>query len=114
MSNSETTIKYMEESIETMEAEIIELKEKRMSDPKQTPNDFDKATSYLKYYLENLDRLLLNYDNPVLQAKYFGVIFNEAPTYTDIVSGTLNLDNITGVNSLFRTKTPLDNIHGWG
>lgn len=113
VSSSETTIKYMEESIETMEAEIIELKEKRMSDPKQTPNDFDKATSYLRYYLENLDRLLLNYDNPVLQAKYFGVIFNEAPAYTDIVSGTLNLDNITGVNSMFRTKLPIDNTHGW-
>ena len=113
VSGSETTIKYMEESIETMEAEIIELKEKRMSTPKQTPNNFDKATGYLKYYLENLDRLLLNYDNPVLQAKYFGVIFNKAPAYTDIVSGTLNLDKITGVNSLFRTKTPLDNTHGW-
>lgn len=112
-SSSDITIKYMEESVENMEAEIIGLQTKRQSCPKQTPNNFNKATSYMKYYLENLDRLLLNHDNPELQARYFGVIFNEAPTYADIESGTLNLDNIKGVNSLFRTKSPLQYTRGW-
>jgi hypothetical protein len=103
----------MEESVETMEAEIVDLQTKRKGTPKQTPNDFDKATSYFRYYLEHLDLLLLNNDNLMLQARYFGVFFNQAPSYTDIESGTLNLDKITGMNSLFRTKSPLENPLGW-
>lgn len=108
----ETVIKYMEESIEAMEAEIVELQAKRQEMPEQTPNDFDKAVSYLRYFLENLDLLLLNYDNPVLQARFFGVIFNEAPTYETIVSGTPDLSQIKEANSLFRTRTPLNNSYG--
>lgn len=106
---SETVIKYIEESIEAMEAEIVELRAKRQEMPEQTPNDFDKAISYLRYFLEKLDLLLLNYDNPVLQARFFRVIFNEAPTYETIVSGTPDLSQIKEANSLFRTRTPLNN-----
>ncbi|HEY4963925.1 MAG TPA: hypothetical protein VIH90_04480, partial [Candidatus Saccharimonadales bacterium] len=35
------------------------------------------------------------------QAKYLGVIFNEVPTYDDIVSGTPDVTKITGVNEVF-------------
>ena len=111
---SETTIRYMEESIEQIEAEIVALGAERVQAPTQTPNDFNKAFSYFKYYLEHLDLLLLNYPNPIQQARYFGVIFNNAPTFGDIESGTENVDNITGVNSLFRTKTTDQKLHGWG
>lgn len=110
---SETTIRYMEESIEQIEAEIVALGAERVQAPTQTPNDFNKAFSYFKYYLEHLDLLLLNYPNPIQQARYFGVIFNNAPTFGDIESGTENVDNITGVNSLFRTKTTDQKLHGW-
>ena len=97
-----------------IEAEIVALGTERVQAPAQTPNDFNKAFSYFKYYLEHLDLLLLNYPNPIQQARYFGVIFNNAPTFGDIESGTENVDNITGVNSLFRTKTTDQKLHGWG
>lgn len=103
----------MKESIEAMEAEIVEPQAKKQAQPKQIPNDFEKATSYLRYYLENLDLLLLNYDNPMLQARFLSVIFNEAPTYETIVSGIPDLSKIKEANSLFRTKTPLNNSYGW-
>lgn len=64
----------------------------------------EKMKAYVRYFLEHLEELLLHHGNPTLQAKYFGVIFNEAPTYDDIVSGTPDCSKITGVNEIFRAK----------
>lgn len=110
--SSATAIKYMEEDIEKMESEINELQTKREGTKPQNPSDFDKACAYVRYYLEHLDALLLHHDNPVLQAKYFGVLFNEAPTYADIESGTPDLSKIKGVNSIFQSKSPDKILHG--
>lgn len=110
--SSATAIKYMEEDIEKMESEINELQTKREGTKPQNPSDIEKACSYVRYYLEHLDALLLHHDNPVLQAKYFGVLFNEAPTYADIESGTPDLSKIKGVNSIFQSKTPVKSLHG--
>lgn len=111
--SSATAIKYMEEDIEKMESEINELQTKREGTKPQNPSDFDKACAYVRYYLEHLDALLLHHANPVLQAKYFGVLFNEAPTYADIESGTPDLSKIKGVNSIFQSKSPVKSLHGW-
>jgi hypothetical protein len=64
----------------------------------------EKMKAYVRYFLAHLDELLLNYSNPVLQAKFFGVIFNEAPTYDEIVSGTPDCSELTGVNIIFKPK----------
>lgn len=111
--SSPTAIKYMEEDIESMENEIADLNTQRNDNKPQKPSDTEKAMAFVKYFLENLDSILLNYDNPMQQARYFGVLFNEAPTNAQIESGTPNLSNITGVNSIFRSKTPDTKLHGW-
>jgi hypothetical protein len=102
--NSETAIKYMEEDIMQLEGEINELDIEKQKTEVQKPNDMEKMKGYVKYYLEHLEELLLHHSNPVLQAKYFGVIFDKAPTYKDIVSGTPDISKITGVNEVFRSK----------
>ncbi len=112
--SSPTAIKYMEDDIEKMESEIEDLNVKRASTKPQTTSDFEKACAFIRYFLEHLDELLFHHENPVLQAKYFGVIFNQAPTYADIESGTLDLSKIKVVNSIFRSKTPDKNLQGWG
>ncbi len=112
--SSTTAIKYMEDDIEKMESEIKELNNKRETTEPQTASDFEKACAFVRYFLEHLDELLLHYDNPIQQARYFGVIFNQAPTYADIESGTPDLSKIKGVNSIFQSKTPDKNLHGWG
>jgi len=99
--SSEAAIKYMEADIEKLGAEISELEVEREKEKTQKPTDMNKMSAYVRYYLENLDSLLLHHSDPVLQAKYFGVIFNEAPTYADIVSGTPDITKITGVNEVF-------------
>jgi hypothetical protein len=73
----------------------------------------DKVKSYVRYYLEHLEELLLRHRNPTLQARFFGVIFNEAPTYQDIVSGTPEITKITGVNEVFTNKKVLERTYGW-
>lgn len=102
--SSETTIKYVEEDIVKLESEIDGLTEQRAKTEPQKATDIKKMGAYVRYYLEHLEELLLNYSNPLLKAKYFGVIFNEAPSYEDIVVGTPDITKITGVNELFLPK----------
>lgn len=117
MVNSETTIKYLEEDIAGLEVEIADLTAERETAEEQKPVDMEKMKAYVRYYLERLEELLLHYSNPVLQAKYFGVIFNEAPTYSDIVSGTPDCSKIKGVNTVFVPKKFNNNLmagaRGW-
>jgi hypothetical protein len=104
--NSETAIKYMEEDIEKLEAEAKVLYvEKEKADSMQLAMPIEKTKAYVSYFLAHLHNLLLNGGNPVLQAKYFGVIFNEAPTYDEIVLGTPDCRKITGVNKIFVPKS---------
>ncbi len=104
MVSTETTIKYLEEDIAKLEAEIAELTYERQTKEEQKPVDMEKMKAYVHYFLAHLDELLLHHSNPTLQAKYFGVIFNDAPTYEDIVSGTPDCSKITGVNEVFKQQ----------
>ena len=108
--NSESAIKYMEEDIAKLEAEIgDQMIEKQKTIP-QEPTDMEKMSAYVRYYLEHLEELLLHYSNPILQAKFFGVIFNVAPTYQTIVSGTPDVSKITGANEIFIPKERCKNL----
>ena len=102
--NSEATIKYMEEDVVKLEAEISGLMVEKQKTEPQEPTDMEKMKAYVRYLLAHLEELLLHYDNPVLQAKFFGVMFNKAPTYDNIVFGTPDCTKITGVNEIFVPK----------
>jgi site-specific DNA recombinase len=112
--SSVTTIKYLEEDIVKLEAEIDDLTITRQTTEAQEPTNMEKMSAYVKYFLEHLEELLLHYGNPVLQAKYFGVMFNKAPTYQDIVSGTPDISKITDINKVFVGKNCESETHGWG
>lgn len=104
--SSETAIKYMEEDIVKLEDEVKDLTfEREKAEPQKQAIDMDKSKTYVSYFLAHLEELLLNHSNPILQARYFGVIFNEAPTYDDILLGTPDCTRITGVNKIFVPKT---------
>jgi hypothetical protein len=42
-------------------------------------------------FLENVEFLLLSRPNPLKRAAYFGVIFEETPTYDELISGNVRL-----------------------
>ena len=48
-----------------------------------------------------MENLLLKQSNPVLKANCFGVLFDKAPTYQEINSGTPNLAQCVALNELF-------------
>ena len=112
--SSEAAIKYMEEDIMRLEKDINELRVKGEEMKASCTVDMDKIKAYVRYYLEHLKELILDHCNPVLKAKYFGVIFDKAPTYSDIVSGTPDISKITGVNAVFTSKKLFNETYGWG
>ena len=112
--SSETTIKYIEGDIEKMEAEAADLATKRKDMQPQKASDIEKTGAFVRFFLEHLDSLLLHYDNPVQQARYFGVLFDEAPRYSDLVSGTPDGSFTASVNSIFCLADNVHNTHGWG
>ena len=87
-----------------IEAEITELESEKEQKQANEPVDFTVVIKSLKYFLQNLDYLLLKQIDPIKRANFLGVIFNKPPTYEDIVSGPADISKITGINELFTLK----------
>ena len=108
--SSETALKYMEEDIMKLEQQIDGLKTKKEESLAKNTLDMPTILTYIKYFMEHLYELLIDHCNPLLKADYFGVIFDQVATYSEIKSGTHNPGQITGINELFRlakTNEPL-------
>ena len=61
-----------------------------------------KILPYLRYFVEHMKDLLIDHSNPILRARYFGVIFDKVPSLADIDCGTAEIEKIPGVNELFK------------
>lgn len=111
--SSEVAIKYMEEELVKIELQIADLQaEKEKVTQIETPKA-DLIMIYIKYFLEHMDYLLLEQPNPVNQAGSFGVIFDKAPTYLEIDSGTPDLAQCVALNEIFtRSKNHLAALRG--
>ncbi len=60
--------------------------------------------SNVRYFMEHLEKLLLQQSNPASKADYFSVLFDTIPTYHEIKYGTQNPCQLTGMNELFKLK----------
>jgi hypothetical protein len=81
-----------------------ELKTERQRKETAKPLDFSIVLQYVKYFLNHLDYLLLKQSDAVKRANFFGLIFNESPTYAELECGITNPSQITGINELFKLK----------
>ena len=88
--SSETAIRYMEEDLAKIETEMIELKEQLAKKDENTIN-LEEVMGTIKYFLEHLEDLLLDQSKPEKSATLFSLIFQMAPTYAELVSGTPKL-----------------------
>ena len=61
-----------------------------------------KILTYLRYFVEHMKDLLVDHCNPILRARYFGIIFDKVPSLADIDCGTSEIEKIPGVNELFK------------
>jgi site-specific DNA recombinase len=102
--SSQTAIKYLEEDLMKVEAELTQLNDEKEQKEKEKPISFEVVMEYAKYFLQHMDYLLLQQIDPLKKADFFSVIFDQTPTYAEIASVTLDETELTGMNELFKLK----------
>ena len=102
--SSETVIKSIEEDIMHTEQEIRKLTEDRDIRSAEKPLDFAVVKQYLKYFLQHMEELLVKQIDPVQKANFFGLLFNGAPNYGDILSANKTSVEPPKLNELFKLK----------
>ncbi|MEK7571531.1 MAG: hypothetical protein AAB553_04615 [Patescibacteria group bacterium] len=98
---SEIAIKYLEEDLIKLEQQIADLLVEKGKAIADKPTDMHIVMAYIKYYLDNMQYLLLEHTDPVIRANSFGVLFDEAPTYQEIESGNQDLAYFIKLNEVF-------------
>ena len=96
-----TAITYLESQIEQIHTDITRLEKEKEQMKAKKPIDIDRVLARVRYFLENLDSLLLKQQDPHKKAQLFGVLFDQLPTYADLDYGTPKTPLFTGVNSVF-------------
>ena len=100
--SSVTAIEMLEADLVKTDEEIAKLEiSKTSADQASESVDIHKIVAYVKYFMEHLHELLLDLCNPTLKAQYFSVLFDKAPTYEEIKSGTQKESVLPEVNELF-------------
>ena len=101
--SSPTALKYMEkEDVAKLEQQITDLETRDDEIELKEGVDMTVVLTYLKYFVEHMKDLLIDHCNPILRARYFGVIFDQVPSYAEINCGTTEIEKIPGVNELFK------------
>ena len=100
--SSPTALKFMEEDIAKLEQQIIDLETHDDEIESKEGVDMAKILTYLRYFVEHMKDLLVDHCNPILRARYFGIIFDKVPSLADIDCGTTEIEKIPGVNELFK------------
>jgi site-specific DNA recombinase len=87
---SSIAIRAFEKELEQVELELTRAIYKR--DHKENEEvDIQTLINYAKYYMEHFGELLLESDNPAQRGGMFGLIFDDLPTYEDLLCGTPRL-----------------------
>jgi site-specific DNA recombinase len=100
----------LENEIDQTQQKINKLEKEKQAMKGKKPINIDRILARVRYFLENLDSLLLKQQNPHKKAQLFGVLFDQLPTYEDLDYGTQKTPLFTGVNAVFRLA-PLEKSH---
>lgn len=93
---------YLNEELEGVDKQIKQLSLERMKMEAKKPINIDRVIARVKYFVENLDELVVKQIDPVKKAQFFGLIFKTLPTYADLVGRNQKTPLFTGVNPLFQ------------
>ncbi|MDP3962777.1 MAG: hypothetical protein Q8Q03_02850, partial [bacterium] len=78
-------------------SEKVELMQKRnIKEDEQVK--IETLMNYVRYYMEHLHSLLLEGSDPLKKAAMFGLVFEERPTYDDLINGTPKLAPLFKLN----------------
>lgn len=106
------TIKMFEEDIEKLRIEKAVLINQRDNKEDQQV-DSQVAINYTNYFIEHLKDLLLGGSNPHKNASLFGLLFDEKPTYEELVHRTPKLACLFKLNEEYKSTKSL-NVSGQG
>jgi site-specific DNA recombinase len=90
---SEVARTEIEKRLDLIEDQINMAKEQR-NDFEISESDIQQFINFAKYLMEHLEELLLDRSHIQRQRALFGLIFEELPTYQDILNGTPKLSLI--------------------
>jgi site-specific DNA recombinase len=93
---------YLNDELEDVDKQIKQLSLERMEMESKKPMNIDRVIARVKYFVENLDKLIVKQIDPVKKAQFFGLIFKSLPTYADLCGRNQNSPLFTGVNPLFQ------------
>ncbi len=97
---NETALKYMEEDLVRIEKQIRALEARKDDETNENPEKIRQSMARIKYFLENLDELLIKQRCQVKKSLFFKALFTKLPTYEDLQPGNTKTPHFTGVNSL--------------
>ena len=97
---NDTALKYMEEDLVRIEKQITALQARKDSSNNEDAPKIEQSMARVKYFLENLDELLVKQKSPEKKARFFRALFTKLPTYEDIKPGNTKTPLFTGVNPL--------------
>lgn len=103
---NEAVRREIEERIERV-AEDIKKAQQERDKFELTENDIQSFISYANYFVEHLEDLLLDTRNLNRLQSFFGLVFEEFPTYRDILNGTPKLSLVFELSENFEDKKSL-------
>ncbi len=95
--NSEVVRRQLENEVEELEVEIREAR-KESTKLQISENDIKSYIKDVKRVMEHPSELLLDQDNLTFKENMFGLVFEEIPTYQEILNGTPKLHWIFDVS----------------
>lgn len=96
--DSDIVRKAFEKEYEELEEKLKQARKTRDVQVKKEINA-KLGFKYAKYFMEHLEELLIDTENVRRQQQLFGMMFNELPTYDEIVDGTANLAEYFRLNN---------------
>ena len=94
-------IKAMEEELEKVEFQLASTTQVRDNKEDEQLN-LETLFNHCKYYVEHLEDLILGGTNPLQNAAFFGLIFDDTPTYEDLKHGTPVLAPLFRLNEAYK------------
>ena len=92
-------MKKVEDEINKIELNIAQAKQQR--DKREDEQvDIEETINLYIYFMEHPDKLIRNEPDPQQKGVLFGLLFEEIPTYENLVSGTPNLDGIFSLKEI--------------
>ena len=90
--SSEIAIKYLEKDLVASEMEIQQLEHEKLEKKNvEISIDMGNVMEYIGYFLEHLEELLIDSTNSLKRASFFGLLFDDMPTYAELSNGTPKL-----------------------